>query len=188
MPDSTRSTMKKLLSAAALAALIGSTPTFALTIGYFDSTRELFGFSSGGPYANNARQFLVDEGHTLVATNLADAAFLSGVDAFYTGLISSVSAAEIAAMQDFVDVDGGFLFIQQDYDTGPWHAASQQILANWGIASSPGTFSNDSGHTTVGSSEWVTDPNLVTGFHGADHSTIGNVPVGFETLATDNLG
>lgn len=178
----------KLLGGTLGALLLASLNAHAITIGYFDSSRELFGFSGGGPYLSQARQFLVDDGHILVATNSADAAFLSTVDAFYTGLISSVGAAEIAAMQNFVDVDGGFLFIQQDHDSGPWHGPSQQILANWGIASSAGTFSNDSGHTTVGSSEWVTDPNIVTGFTGAAHSAVGNVPVGFETLATDSVG
>jgi hypothetical protein len=167
---------------------LASVNAHAIVIGYFDSSREQYGFSGGDPYLSQARQFLVDEGHTLVATNLADAAFLSTVDAFYTGLISSISAVEIASMQSFVDVDGGFLFIQQDHDMGLWHAPAQQILANWGITSSAGTFGNDFGHTTTGSSEWVTDPNIVSGFAGAAHSAVGNVPVGFETLATDDAG
>jgi PEP-CTERM motif len=173
---------------AALFMMGAASSAQAIVIGYYDNSREMFGFSGGsGAYLSNARQYLVDQGHTLVATNNADAAFLSSVDAFYTGLISSVSAGEISAMQNFVDVRGGFLFIQQDHDSGSWHAPAQQILANWGITSSAGTFGNDSGHTTVGSSVWVTDPNVVTGFTGAAHSAIGNTPVGFETLARDNL-
>lgn len=170
-----------------LLVLAATSSAQAMTIGYYDNSRELYGFAGNG-YLSQARQFLVDEGHTLVATNNADAAFLSTVDAFYTGLISSVSVAEISAMQNFVNVNGGFLFIQQDHDSGPWHAPAQQILANWGITSSAGTFSNDSGHTTLGSSVWVTDPNAVAGFTGAAHSAVGNVPVGFETLATDDAG
>ncbi len=129
----------------------------------------------------------MDNGHTLVSTNNADAAFLSTVDAFYTGLIGSVSAAEISAMQDFVDIEGGFLFIQQDHSSGTWHAPSNQILNNWGIANTAGTFSNDLGHYTVGSSSWVTDPNVVAGFSGSAHSTIDIAPVGFEVLARDDL-
>ena len=92
------------------------------------------------------------------------------------------------AMQNFVNVSGGFLFIQQDHDSGPWHGPSSQILANWGIANSAGTFSNDSGHQTVGSSSWVTDPNVVTGFTGAAHSTINVIPAGFDVLAEDDQG
>lgn len=180
--------MKRFVAAASLAALLAS-PSFGITIGYFDNTRELWGFSSSnGGYLSEAREYLEGKGHTLVSTDMADAAFLSTVDAFFTGLISSVSVAEVQAMQDFVDVDGGFLFIQQDHDSGPWHPPSQQILANWGIASSSGTFGNDSGHTTIGTSEWVTNPNVVTGFSGAAHSAVGNIPVGFETLAQDDAG
>lgn len=159
----------------------------AMVIGYFDASRELWGFS-GNNYLSKARQFLIDQGHTLVSTNKADAAFLGTVDAFYTGLVGSIGTDEITAMGDFVDVQGGFLFIQQDHDSGPWHVPTQQILANWGIASSSGTYSNDNGHTTVGNSSWVTDPNVVTGFVGGDHSAIGNVPAGFETLARDDAG
>jgi len=154
-----------------------------LTIGYFDSSRELYGFS--GSYISQARQFLVDEGHTLLPTNVADATFLSKVDAFYTGLISSVSAAEVAAMQDFVDIDGGFLFIQTDYSPSPWNSAANTILSNWGIAHGD-THSNDSGHVTVGSSEWVTNPNVVTGFSGKDHSIVTAAPATFEILAKDS--
>ena len=123
----------------------------------------------------------------MVATNNADAAFLSGVDAFYTGLVGSVSAAEISAMQSFVDDQGGFPFIQQDHDSGSWFAPNNLILANWGI-STAGTHSNDFGHVTVGSSTWVTTPNAVTGFIGADHSVIITAPSSFEILAQDDLG
>lgn len=158
----------------------------ALVIGHFDNTRESWGMSTG--YISGATQWLVDNGHTLVSTNTADDAFLSTVDAFYTGLIGSVSDTEIAAMQNFVDNSGGFLFIQQDHDGGDWHGPSSQILSNWGIGNSAGTFLNDSGHTTVGSSVWVTDPNDVDGFSGAAHSTINEQPVGFEVIAQDDLG
>ncbi len=177
-----RKTALMLATAMSVAMMPGAAN--ALVIGHFDSSRELYGLS--GTYISGAKQSLLDMGHTLVATNNADAAFLGSVDAFYTGLISSVSAAEISAMQDFVDVDGGFLFIQQDHDGGPWHAPSSQILSNWGIGNSAGTFGNDSGHYTVGSSAWVTDPNVVTGFSGSAHSTINVIPVGFEVIAYDD--
>jgi hypothetical protein len=181
----TNSTRLICLSLLATGISLTSQTASALTIGHFDGSRELYGLS--GSYISGAKQWLTDNGHTLVSTSNADAAFLSTVDAFYTGLISSVSATEISAMQNFVDVDGGFLFIQQDHDGGSWHAPSSQILNNWGIANSAGTFSNDSGHYTVGSSSWVTDPNAVTGFTGSAHSTINVIPVGFEVLAQDDL-
>lgn len=182
--------MKKVtgtsLAVVALAGSLGAQQASALVIGHFDSSKEMYGLA--GSYISGARQWLLDNGHTLVSTGTADAAFLSGVDAFYTGLISSVSASEISAMQSFVNDDGGFLFIQQDHDMGTWHGPSSSILANWGIGNSAGTFSNDSGHYTVGASSWVTDPNVVTGFAGAAHSTINVLPVGFEVLARDSLG
>lgn len=157
----------------------------ALVIGHYDGSRELYGMS--GNYISGATTWLTDNGHTLVPTSNADAAFLGTVDAFYTGLISSVSAAEITAMQNFVDVSGGFLFIQQDHDGGSWHGPSSQILSNWGIGNSAGTFNNDSGHTTVGSSAWVTDPNAVAGFSGSAHSSVNVIPTGFEVVAKDDL-
>jgi hypothetical protein len=178
---------KSFLTLSILATTLAAQSASAAVIGYFDDSRELFGFA-GNNYISKARQWLVDQGHTLIATNNANAAFLSSVDAFYSGLISSISADEIAAMENFVNVDGGFLFIQQDHDLGGWHAPSSQILSNWGIGNSAGTFSNDSGHTTVGSSSWVTTPNLVSGFIGADHSTINVIPNGFEVLARDDQG
>lgn len=159
----------------------------AFTIGYYDSSREEWGFSGGGPYLSQAKQYLIDKGYTLVSTNNADAAFLSGVDAFYTGLIRNVSATEISAMQNFVDNQGGFLFIQQDHSSGGWFSPNNQILANWGI-STAGTYSNDTGHVTVGSSTWVTTPNAVSGFTGAAHSVVVSAPSDFEVLAEDDLG
>lgn len=170
-----------------IVATLGVQQAQAMKIGYYDASREQWGFS-GNNYLSQAKQWLIDQGHTLVSTNNADTAFLSTVDAFYTGLIGSVSNAEISAMQNFVNVRGGFLFIQQDHDSGAWHAASSQILSNWGIGNSAGTFSNDFGHTTVGSSSWVTQPNVVTGFIGAAHSTINVIPNGFEVLARDDQG
>jgi len=177
---------KKLVGVLAAAASISmvSQSASALIIGHYDNTRESYGLSTG--YISGAAQALVDMGHTLVSTNSADAAFLGSVDAFYTGLISSVSQTEIDAMQDFVDVDGGFLFIQQDHDSGGWHGPSSDILSNWGIGNSAGTFSNDGGHYTVGSSAWVTDPNAVAGFSGSAHSTINVIPQGFEVIARDD--
>jgi len=174
---------KGALLAAAAVAFVPQAAN-ALVIGYFDSSRELYGFAGG--YLSHAQQALIDSGHTLVATSTADAAFLSTVDAFYTGLISSVSTEEVEAMEAFVNVDGGFLFIQQDHDSGGWHTASSTILANWGIGNSAGTFDNDSGHYTVGTSAWVTDPNVVTGFSGAAHSSVNVIPEAFEVLARDN--
>jgi hypothetical protein len=158
----------------------------AMVIGHFDTSREQWGLSTG--YISGARQWLLDNGHTLVSTNNADAAFLSTVDAFYTGLIGSVSQAEIDAMEDFVNIDGGFLFIQQDHDSGSWHGPSSAILSNWGIGNSAGTFGNGSGHAAVGSSAWVTDPNVVTGIVGSAHSTINIIPEGFEVLMVDDEG
>lgn len=168
-------------------AMLGIIPdtSNALNIGHFDNSREQYGMSTG--YISGATQWLVDQGHTLVPTSNADAAFLGTVDAFYTGLIGTVSAAEVSAMQSFVDTSGGFLFIQQDHDSGGWHSASSQILSNWGIGNSAGTFGNDSGHYTVGTSDWVTNPNVVTGFIGSAHSTINEIPEGFEALAYDDL-
>lgn len=162
---------------------MGAQQAHAMNIGYFDETRELYGFTG---YLSNAKQWLVAQGHTLISTNSANTAFLSGVDAFYTGLISTVSSAEISAMQSFVNTQGGFLFIQQDHDSGSWHAPSSQILSNWGIGNSAGTFSNDSGHYTVGSSTWVTNPNAIAGFTGSAHSSINEIPTGFEILARDD--
>jgi PEP-CTERM motif len=174
---------KKQLVAAALLTIAASSAN-ALTIGHFDTTRELYGLS--GDYISGARQALLDAGHTLVAVNSVDAARLAGVDAFYTGLISSVSGAEIIAFRNFVNVQGGFLFIQQDYSDSPWHAASSQILNEWGIGNSVGSFSNDAGHYSVGTSTWVTDPNTIVGISGAQHSTINVIPVGFEVLMRDS--
>lgn len=180
--------MKKTLFGigASLALLSFAASANALVIGHYDNNRELYGLSTG--YISGAAQWLTDNGHTLVSTNTVNDAFLGTVDAFYTGLISSISADEIAAMQSFVDIDGGFLFIQQDHDSGPWHGPSSDILSNWGIGNSAGTFGNDSGHTTVGSSTWVTDPNIVNGFSGSAHSTINETPTGFEVIAQDDLG
>ena len=177
---------KRLLSSCIAASVIGlaSQSANAMVIGYFDNSRESYGMSTG--YISGATQWLADAGHTLVSTNNADEAFLGTVDAFYTGLINSVSTTEIAAMQNFVDVDGGFLFIQQDHDGGYWHGPSSQILANWGIGNSAGTYANDSGHYTVGASSWVTDPNVVAGFSGSAHSTINVIPEGFEVIARDD--
>jgi len=179
--------MKKLFFAL-LASLLWSGILFpvnseALTIGYFDSTRESWGFSGGGPYLSNAKQYLLDQGYTLVSTNVADSAFLSGVDAFFTGLINTIDPNEVAAMQNFVDVSGGFLFIQTDWTDAPWTAAANTILSNWGI-SHAGNFVNDSGHNVVGSSDWV---GGVGTFIGSAHSVITSAPDSFEVLATDDL-
>ncbi|MBI4686525.1 MAG: PEP-CTERM sorting domain-containing protein [Nitrospirae bacterium] len=157
----------------------------AMTIGYYDSSNEQWGFSGGGPYLINAKQWLIDQGHTLISTPVANSAFLSGVDAFYTGLIGSVSAAEVTDMQNFVNVQGGFLFIQTDWAPSTWTAAANTILTNWGI-SHGNTLNNDSGHYTVGSSDWVTTPNVVTGFTGSAHSIVTGYPTDFEVLARDN--
>ncbi len=157
----------------------------AMTIGYYDTSRELYGFSGGGPYLSKAKQWLIDQGHTLVSTSTVDTTFLSGVDAFYAGLIKSVTDSEVSAMKNFVNNDGGFLFIQTDWTTAPWTAPANTILSGWGI-SHGGYYHNDSGHYTVGSSEWVTTPNLVTGFTGSYHSAITSSPADFEVLARDN--
>lgn len=159
----------------------------ALIIGHFDNSREMWGISNG--YMSNAAQWLLDNGHTLVPTNSASVEFLSGVNAFYTGLFSSISQDEINAMQNFVNIDGGFLFIQQDHDSDAWHAPTSRLLANWGFGSTRGTYYDNSGnHRTVGASSWITTPNQVTAFRGNTHSAMNQVPIGFETLAVDSLG
>lgn len=178
--------MKKLISLLAtlfLSGMLLPVASEALTIGYFDSTRESYGFSGGGPYLSEARQYLEDQGYTLVSTNTVDASFLSSVDAFYTGLINSISSDEVDAMQNFVDVLGGFLFIQTDWAVGTWTAAANTILANWGI-SHGGSYQNDNGHMVVGTSDWV---GGVGTFIGAVHSVITSSPDSFEVLATDDL-
>lgn len=179
--------MKKLffalLASLLLSGILFPVTSEALTIGYFDSSRESWGFSGGGPYLSNARQYLVDQGHTLVSTNIADGAFLSGVDAFFTGLINSINPDEVTAMQNFVDVAGGFLFIQTDWTVATWTAAANTILANWGI-SHDGSFFNDAGNTVVGSSDWV---GGVGTFIGSNHSVITSAPASFEVLAIDDL-
>jgi hypothetical protein len=167
--------------------LLAAASAQAIVIGYYDGSRESWGFSGGGPYLSQAKQYLVDQGNTLVSTNMVDATFLSGVDAFYTGLISSVSSSEVAAMQNFVDNQGGFLFIQTDWTDAPWTAPANTILSNWGIAHA-GSYYNDSGHYTVGSSEWVTNPNVVTNFIGSDHSVVTSAPSDFEVLGRDSEG
>lgn len=169
------------------AALLVPAASQAITIGYYGSSKEDWGFV-GNNYLSQARQFLVDEGHTLVSTSVMDGAFLSGVDAVYVGLLSSApSVTEISALQNFVDVQGGFLFIQTDWTSALWTAPANAILANWGIAHD-GSYSNDSGHTTVGTSEWVTTPNAVAGFIGSQHSVVTSAPSDFEVLGVDDLG
>lgn len=184
----------------------------ALTIGYYDDSREEWGFSGGVIYESGgidpetgvplppvqkkqahllqAKQWLIDQGHTLVATNEADAAFLSGVDAFYTGLIGSVFTEEVTAFHDFVNVQGGFLFIQTDWATSTWSEAANTILSSWEIAHGGDTQGEtddliESGHYTVGNSQWVTDPNVVNGFVGSRHSWVTESPADFEILAKD---
>ncbi len=169
-----------------LTIMIGAFPqkSDAMTIGYYDTSRELWGFD-GNSYLSNAKQWLVNQGHTLVTTSNVDSSFLSGVDAFYTGLIKSVDNSEVLAMQNFVDKQGGFLFIQTDWASASWTAPANTILSNWGI-SHGGDYSNDSGHYTVGSSDWVTSPNIVTNFIGGAHSVITSAPDSFEVLAKDS--
>nr|WP_320011518.1 PEP-CTERM sorting domain-containing protein [uncultured Desulfobulbus sp.] len=176
--------MKKILQVAALLTAGAVLPSVsnAMTIGYFDTSRELYGFD-GASYLSQAKQYLVDQGHTLVNTNSVDAAFLSGVDAFYTGLIGTVSQAEIAAMKYFVDVQGGFLFIQTDWTPGSWTNAANDILSNWGISHS-GNYANDSNHSVVGSTDWV---GGVGTFIGSAHSVVTQAPNTFEVLAVDDL-
>jgi hypothetical protein len=176
--------LKLTIVAASLALL--ATESQAMTVGYYDGSMESYGFA--GSYISGARQYLVNQGDTLVSTSTMNASFLSGVDAVYIGLLNSApSAAEITALKNFVNVQGGFLFIQTDWTDAPWTAPANAILSNWGIAHS-GSYSDDTGHVTVGSSEWVTSPNVVTGFIGADHSVVTSAPSDFEVLATDDAG
>jgi len=164
----------------------GSSFSNALLIGHFDNTRELHGLSTNLLFSAN--RSLVDAGHTLVSTSQVDAGFLSTVDAFYSGLISEVSVAEVNAMRGFVDNDGGFLFVQQDHtSSSPWAGPVSQILANWGITTS-GFYRNDAGNTVIGNSDWVTSPNVLSSFPGSGHSVIDTVPAGFEVLGVDDLG
>ena len=172
------------LALLALAGVAFSTQALAITIGYYDSSRELYGFANNG-YLSNARDWLTAQGNTLVAINYADSAALSHVDAFYTGLISTVDATEVAAFQNFVNVQGGFLFIQTDWADATWTAPANQILSSWGIVDS-GSYTDDSGNHTVGTSSWVTDPNTVTGLTTSAHSVITSAPSNFEVLAQDD--
>lgn len=169
-----------------LVAVVILAPIYAHTmvIGYFDTSREDWGFD-GNSYLTNAKQWLIDHGHTLKTTSVANTAFLSTVDAFYTGLLNNkgIAQAEIDAMKQFVNVQGGFLFIQTDWANATWTAVANNILANWSITHG-GNYGNDS-HTTVGSSGWVTDPNIVNNFIGAAHSVITGYPQGFEILGVD---
>lgn len=166
-------------------ALLAVVDAQAMVIGHYNSSKESYGFA--GSYISQARQSLANDGHTFASTNVMSASFLSGVDAVYVGLLNSApTAAEISALQNFVNVQGGFLFIQTDWTTAPWTGPANAILSNWGIAHD-GSYGNDSGHITVGTSEWVTTPNVVTGFIGAAHSVVTSAPANFEVLATDNL-
>ena len=169
-----------------IALLLSATPVAAMTIGYYDGTREAWGFS-GNNYLSDAKQWLTDQGHTLVATSRADASFLSGVDAFYTGLVrDTYFEDELDAFEEFVGGQGGFLFVQQDW--GPnnhWHAAAQQLLGRWDIGTEGSH--NSSQFQTVGTSDWVSDPNAVAAFSGAYHAVItsGEEQAGYERLAHD---
>jgi len=174
--------MQKILVTLSIMVILIPIYAHAMVIGSYDTSRELWGFY-GNNYLTNAKAFLESKGHTFKTTSNVDVAFLSTVDAFYTGLISSVFQAEVDAMKQFVNVQGGFLFIQTDWADANWTAAANTILSNWGI-SHGGSYGNDF-HTTQGSSGWVTDPNVVTNFIGAAHSVVTNYPVGFEILAVD---
>jgi len=178
--------VSKLKYCALAAALSLPGVSQAMVIGHYDSSVESYGFA--GSYISGARQYLLNAGHTMVSTPVMNAGFLSGVDAVYVGLLSSTpSAAEITALQNFVNVQGGFLFIQTDWASAPWTAPANAILSNWGIAHG-GTYSNDSGHVTVGTSDWVTTPNMVSGFIGAAHSVVISAPNDFEVLGQDDAG
>lgn len=180
---------KKILLSAVIGTLLIPSLTSAMRIGYYDSSRESWGFSSGsaGPYLSEAANWLVAQGHTLVPTNNVTEVYLSGVDAFFTGLINYVDGSEIEAMQNFVDEQGGFLFIQTDWTTAPWTGPANDILSNWGISHS-GYYTNDANHQTVGNSDWVTEPNEVTTFISGVHSAVSSAPSNFETLAKDDAG
>lgn len=181
--------MKKTLLAglAVGVVMLGMTEqSEAMTIGYYDTTRSNWSFDApGGGYLSQAKQWLVGQGHTLVATNDASNAFLSTVDAFYTGLLNgAVAGTEISAMQSFVDTQGGFLFIQTDWEGGTWTSAANSILANWGI-SHGGNYSNDNGHTLIGTTEWGVG---VGTFSGAAHSVVTQAPTGYQALGIDDAG
>jgi hypothetical protein len=178
--------MKRMLFSFA-AVLAFSAQAFALSIGYFDNTRELYGFSSGTPYVGNAKQWLVDQGHTLVSTNTADAGFFSGVDAFYVGLTGSVTVPELAAMAAFVE-QGGFLFIQADHGL-PWATAASSLLATFGLAHDETPRGNGGAdYTIVSNSDWVGPPGVDVGFIGDAHTRISTAPNDFEVLATGLQG
>lgn len=175
--------MKLTQIAASLALVVAASSANAFTIGYYDSSKESYGFA--GTYISQAEQSLVNKGYTLTGTSTMTSSFLSGVDAVYIGLLSSSpSSAEIAALKNFVNVQGGFLFIQTDWSSAPWTAPANDILSNWGIAHGQ-NLSNDSAHVTVGSSDWVTG---VSGFIGSAHSIITSAPNNFEVLAKDSAG
>ena len=161
-----------------------SITSHALVIGHYDSNREISGFSSG--YLSSATQWLTDNGHTLAPTSFVDDVYLSGVDAFFTGLVEGVSPSEVNSMRDFVDVSGGFLFIQQDHERNRWHEPANEILANWGISTTGYILNLFDDNTVVSTSSWVTTPNIVTGTTGILHSYIDSAPTGFEVLVEDS--
>lgn len=178
--------MKLTHIAASVAMAVAASSASAFTVGYYDSSVESYGLA--GSYISQAKQSLINKGYTLTSTNTMNAGFLSGVDAVYVGLLNATpSAGEIAALQNFVNVQGGFLFIQTDWASAPWTAPANAILSNWGIAHGS-NLGNDSGHVTVGSSEWVSNPNVVTNFIGSAHSIITSAPANFEVLGRDDAG
>ncbi|GEM_PF-822554 len=178
----------KLLNLVSLSTVVSfglASNSNALVIGHYDQSREINGFSDN--YLADARDALLLSGHTLVSTNDLSGGFLGNVDAFFTGLITTISTEEVTAMRNFVDTDGGFLFIQQDHGSGLWHGAGETILSNWEISTS-GLYFNDANHQTVGSSPWVSSPNLVDSFSGTAHGIISQSPDDFEVLGEDDLG
>lgn len=180
----------KLKNSPLLGIIFFAFTTNALNIGYLDISREQYGFSAGGPYLSFAKQSLIDSGYTLLPTNKITPEYLATVDAFYFGLTpisKPLESGELAALHDFVDENGGFLFVQSDWNKTTYvNRAQNVILGSYGITHD-GRFYDDLGNYTVGSSDWVSKNELVSSFSSGYHSVITSYPSDFEPLAYDQL-
>ncbi len=122
-------------------------PAYAMNIGYFDTSRAT---GTLDDFATNAKQSLLDSGHSLQSTSGINGTFLSNVDAFYTGNILSLSSEEVSALHNFVDIQGGFLFFQLDNGFAEEITTANSVLNHWDIVvdnttgSSPGSVVNSS--------------------------------------------
>ncbi|MEX5728105.1 hypothetical protein Ga0609869_001458 [Rhodovulum iodosum] len=149
---------KNLCFALAVAA-VSAAPAMAASIGSLDSSRTYLSYQLDGGNYDDIRNAIINDGHSVTAgTGTVSAAYLAGLDVFYTGMLDTASTApEIAALQSFVAA-GGTLVIGADntsvnsagnYNSwftpfglsvtgngasgGTWAASSDALLAN-GVA------------------------------------------------------